>query len=59
MVLEKGRMEAHGELLGKKRVVLKPPIDPPAIAWSREVHNPGSYREKELALTRQKVGSTF
>jgi hypothetical protein len=52
-------MEALGELQGEKWVVLKPPIDPPTIAWSREVHNPRSYREKELALTRQNLRSAF
>jgi hypothetical protein len=37
MVLEKGCVEACSELQGEKRVVLKPPIDPPAIMWSHEL----------------------
>jgi hypothetical protein len=52
-------VEARSELRGEKWVSLKLPMDAPAIAWSREVHNPRSYREKELALTRHKSGSTF
>jgi hypothetical protein len=58
-VLEKGRMEARSELWGEKWVSLKPPMDMPAIAWSREVHSPRSYREMELALTRPRSGSAF
>jgi len=36
MVLEKGCVEAHSELWGKKKVALKLNMDMPAIAWSHE-----------------------
>jgi hypothetical protein len=59
MVLEKGCVEARSELRGEKRVSLKPPINVPAIVWSREIHSPWSYHEKELVLAKQSSGSAF
>jgi hypothetical protein len=52
-------MESRSELQGKKWVALKMPMDAPAIAWSREVHSPRSYREIELALTKPRSGNAF
>jgi hypothetical protein len=45
MVLEKGHVEAQGELWGKKQFGFKPPLDMPTIAWLHNSITQGHIKE--------------